>query len=189
MIAQKRSGRHRIRVGRGQPTRFAPSGTATRRRSRGVARRMFHDRVSHRGRRARDSRGAQPQLVNRSARRSSIDRSNADSRRWLSSQGRAKHCLRISTVWRPTAVIIWKIPPEFQRFNFPLGTRLPRAFGQLASRRPFAAINSSVFPDAPTIDRLVPRRTPESHPFFGTRFRVPDSHTFWRNRASDGETG
>jgi hypothetical protein len=29
---------------------------------------------------------------------------------------------------------------------------------------------------------------PESHPFFGTPFCVPDSHAFWRNRASGGES-
>jgi hypothetical protein len=27
------------------------------------------------------------------------------------------------------------------------------------------------------------RPTPETHPFFGTLFRVPDSHTFLLNRA------
>jgi hypothetical protein len=27
---------------------------------------------------------------------------------------------------------------------------------------------------------------PESHAYFGTLFHVPESHTFWRNRASGG---
>jgi hypothetical protein len=28
---------------------------------------------------------------------------------------------------------------------------------------------------------------PKSHTFFGTLFRLPDSHTFWRNRARSGD--
>jgi len=35
---------------------------------------------------------------------------------------------------------------------------------------------------------VTPRRAPESHPYFGTRFRVPDSHRFWRIRASGGDS-
>jgi len=36
----------------------------------------------------------------------------------------------------------------------------------------------------------VPRRqTPETHPYFGTQFSVPDSHTFCRNPVSGGESG
>ena len=34
-----------------------------------------------------------------------------------------------------------------------------------------------------------PQCTPETHPYFGTLFRVPDSHTFWRTRASGGKSG
>jgi hypothetical protein len=34
-----------------------------------------------------------------------------------------------------------------------------------------------------------PRQAPKTHPFFGTLFRVPDSHAFWRNSASGGESG
>jgi hypothetical protein len=41
----------------------------------------------------------------------------------------------------------------------------------------------------PSNDRYVPPQALESHPFFGTLFRVWDSHTFWRNLASGGEGG
>jgi hypothetical protein len=34
-----------------------------------------------------------------------------------------------------------------------------------------------------------PRQAPETHPYFGTLFRVPDSHTFWRNAASSCVSG
>jgi hypothetical protein len=27
-----------------------------------------------------------------------------------------------------------------------------------------------------------------THPYFGTLFRVPETHTFWRNRASSGQS-
>jgi hypothetical protein len=34
-----------------------------------------------------------------------------------------------------------------------------------------------------------PETQPETQPYFGTRFRTPDSHAFWRNRASSCESG
>jgi hypothetical protein len=32
-------------------------------------------------------------------------------------------------------------------------------------------------------------QAPPTHPFFGTRFRAPDCHTFWRTVASGRESG
>ena len=36
---------------------------------------------------------------------------------------------------------------------------------------------------------MPPRQAPETHPFFGTLFRVPKTYTFWRNATSSRESG
>ena len=35
----------------------------------------------------------------------------------------------------------------------------------------------------------MPRSQAETHPYFSTRFRAPDCHTFWRNKASGRGSG
>jgi endonuclease YncB( thermonuclease family) len=34
---------------------------------------------------------------------------------------------------------------------------------------------------------VTPRQAPETQPFFGTLFRAPNRHTFWRNRTPSGQ--
>jgi hypothetical protein len=66
------------------------------------------------------------------------------------------------------------------RFRFCHGVFIAIPIGTLCS-------NPDAFSAMPLNDREVTlRQARESHPYFGTLFRVPDSHMFWRNRAAGG---